>query len=175
MRLSQVRPTVSFLLLVLVATSLFAADGRITGRVTRDNGSPIGGVIVQALGTNRATLTDVNGNYTLTVPPGTYTLNFSAAEHTATQESITVGDGETVRADRQVDWRISVAETITVTSASRRTERIVEAPASVTVVSPQDIQAVASSGQAPRLVESAPAPRNGRRSLSRSTRWQRSS
>ncbi|MGZ8866853.1 MAG: TonB-dependent receptor [Thermoanaerobaculia bacterium] len=156
MNLSRVRLSVSLLILLLAATSLFAADGKITGRVTRDNGSPIGGVIVQAIGTNRATITDQNGHFTLAVPPGTYTLNLSAGEHVATQENVTVGDGETVRSDRQVDWRISVAETITVTSASRRTERIVEAPASVTVVSQADIQAVASSGQAPRVIESAP-------------------
>ena len=62
MNLSRVRLSVSLLALLLVTTSVFALDGRITGRVTRDNGSPIGGVIVQAIGTTRATLTDVNGN-----------------------------------------------------------------------------------------------------------------
>ena len=147
-----------FLFLVILCIAGAAlADGRITGRVTRDNGSPIGGVIVQALGTSRATITDASGNYTLdAVPAGTYTLNFTAGEHTATQEGVVVADDATVRADRQVDWRISMAETITVTSASRRTERIVEAPAAVTVVSTQDIEAVAASGQAPRVIESAP-------------------
>ncbi len=156
MNLSRVRLSVSLLAMLLATTSVFALDGRITGRVTRENGSPIGGVVVQAIGTARATLTDVDGRYSLAVPPGTYTLNLSAGEHTATVENVTVGDGQTVSADRQVDWRISMAETITVTSASRRTERITEAPASVTVVAVQDIEAVAASGQAPRVIETAP-------------------
>ena len=156
MVLSRLRPVTFILVSLLIAGSALAADGRITGRVTRDNGSPIGGVIVQALGTNRATLTESNGQYVLDVPPGTYTLNFSAGEHAATETGVVVTSGATVRLDKAVDWRISIAETITVTSASRRTERVVEAPAAVTVVSPEDIAAVAASGQAPRVVESAP-------------------
>src|SRR6185503_15349686 len=44
----------------------------------------------------------------------------------------------------------------TVYSASRRTERVVDAPAAVTVVPQEDIEAVAASGQAPRVIESAP-------------------
>ncbi|HEX6179304.1 MAG TPA: TonB-dependent receptor, partial [Thermoanaerobaculia bacterium] len=99
---------------------------------------------------------DVNGNYSLDVPAGTYTVNFSAGEHTATQENVTVTDGAASRVDKQVDWRISIAETITVTSASRRAERIVEAPSAVTVVAQEDVETIAASGQAPRLVETAP-------------------
>ena len=156
MVLSKLRLITFILVSLLIAGSALAADGRITGRVTRDNGSPIGGVIVQALDTSRATLTDSNGQYVLDVPPGAYTLNFSAGEHAATESGVVVTSGQTVRVDKAVDWRISIAETITVTSASRRTERVVEAPAAVTVVSPEDIAAVAASGQAARVVESAP-------------------
>ncbi|HUP48140.1 MAG TPA: TonB-dependent receptor [Thermoanaerobaculia bacterium] len=145
------------LALLLVAGSVLAADGRISGRVTRENGTPIGGVIVQALGTNRATLTDSAGHYVLDgIPEGTYTISFSAGDHGATERDVVVTGGQAARLDKQVDWRISIAETITVTSASRRTERVVEAPAAVTVISPQDVQAIAASGQAPRMLESAP-------------------
>jgi outer membrane receptor for ferrienterochelin and colicins len=145
------------LLLLLLATSLFAADGRITGRVTRADGSPVGGVIVQPVGMSKATLTDSNGNYTLDgIAPGTYTLSFVAGERTATEANVVVGDGETKRVDKQVDWNISFAETITVTSASRRAERIVEAPAAVTVATQEQIEAAAPTGQAPKIIETAP-------------------
>jgi outer membrane receptor for ferrienterochelin and colicins len=154
----MVRPRLPILVLtvlLLVATSVFA-DGRITGRVTRSDGSPLPGVIVQAIGTARAVVTDSNGSYVLEgIPAGTYTLSFTAGEHTASQDNVTVTDGATTRADQNVEWRISIAETITVTSASRRTERIVEAPAAVVVASEEDIQAAAPTGQAPRIVENA--------------------
>ena len=142
--------------LLLLATSAFAQSGSIAGRITRANGSGIGGVIVQVVELSRVELSDSDGNFRFgNVPAGPYTVQFTAAEQVAT-ENITVAAGATARADKQVDWNLSVAETITVYSASRRTERVVDAPAAVTVVAQEDIEAVAASGQAPRIIESAP-------------------
>src|SRR6185295_9592347 len=70
--------------------------------------------------------------------------------------NVVVAGGETKRIDKSVDWSIGIAETITVISASRRSERIVEAPAAVSVASQEAIQAAAPTGQAPRIVEDAP-------------------
>ena len=149
---------------LILITLLFAfipilawADGRISGKVTRADGSALPGVVVQAIGTGKATLTDSTGVFLLEgVPAGRYDISFTAGEHAATQEGVVVNDGETARVDKQVDWRISIAETITVTSASRYTERVVEAPAAVTVISMEDIEALAPTGQGPKLVENAP-------------------
>jgi iron complex outermembrane receptor protein len=150
-------PRLLLVTLLFAFTSLAAwADGRISGKVTRSDGSPLPGVVVQAIGTGKATLTDSTGVFLLEgVPAGRYDLSFTAGEHAA-QEGVTVTDGETTRVDKQVDWRISIAETITVTSASRYTERVVEAPAAVTVIPVEDIQALAPTGQAPKVVENAP-------------------
>jgi iron complex outermembrane receptor protein len=151
------RFTLALAILILSASALSAADGRITGRVTRTDGSPLAGVVVQALGASTAAITDTNGAFQLDgIAPGTYTLNFSAGEYTATEANVTVSSGQTARVAKTVDWRISMAETITVTTASRRTERIVEAPAAVSVASEQTIEAAAATGQAPRIVENAP-------------------
>ena len=142
--------------LILLAVPLFAANGRITGRISRADGTGIGGVIVQIVELSRVELSDSEGNFRFdSVPPGTYQLSFVASDQ-ASQDSITVTDGQTARVDKRVDWQLSVAETITVYSASRRTERVVDAPAAVTVVAEEDIEAVAASGQAARIVESAP-------------------
>jgi iron complex outermembrane receptor protein len=141
---------------LICTTSLFAADGRITGRITRANGSGIGGVIVQVLELSRVELTDSGGNFTIAVPPGTYSVQFVAGDQAVTESNVTVTSGSSTRIDKQVDWQLSLAETITVYSASRRTERLVEAPAAVTVVPQEEIEAIAASGQAPRLVETAP-------------------
>ena len=57
-----------------------------------------------------------------------------------------------------------VVETITVTAASRRPERIVEAPASVSALTPEEIERHAVDDQAPRLIASLPgvqAPQSG--------------
>jgi outer membrane receptor for ferrienterochelin and colicins len=142
--------------LMLFATSVFAQQGNISGRITRTNGSGIGGVIVQVVELSKVELSDSNGNFRFAVPPGTYTLSFVAGEQAVTETGVVVTSGGTTRVDKQVDWNLSVAETITVYSASRRTERVVDAPAAVTVVAQEDIEAVAASGQAPRIVEAAP-------------------
>ncbi|HYI13432.1 MAG TPA: TonB-dependent receptor [Thermoanaerobaculia bacterium] len=144
------------LLTLLAVPSLFAANGRIAGRITRADGSGIGGVIVQIVELSRVELTDSDGNFRFdAVPEGSYTLSMVAVDN-AVNENVTVAGGQTARVDKQVDWQLSVAETITVYSASRRTERVVDAPAAVTVISEEDIEAVASSGQAARIIENAP-------------------
>ncbi len=155
--MSRLRFTFALALFLLSASVAAAADGRISGRLTRTDGSPLAGVVVQALGSSTATITDSNGAFQLDgLAPGSYTLNFSVGDHTATEANVTVRSGETSRVTKSVDWRISMAETITVTTASRRTERIVEAPAAVTVASEQQIAAASPTGQAPRIVENAP-------------------
>ncbi|HEX2834968.1 MAG TPA: TonB-dependent receptor [Thermoanaerobaculia bacterium] len=141
---------------MLSAVPLFAADGHIAGRITRANGTGIGGVIVQIVELGEAKLSDANGDFVFVVDPGTYSLQFVAGDQAANETNVVVASGGTTRVDKKVDWNLSVAETITVYSASRRTERVVEAPAAVTVIAPEDIAAIAPSGQAPRLVESAP-------------------
>jgi iron complex outermembrane receptor protein len=144
------------ILIVLFAVPLFAAQGRITGRITRADGTGIGGVIVNAIEASQGTLTEPNGTFTLSVPPGTYTVQFVAGEQVATENGVTVESGGSTKVDKKVDWNLSIAETITVYSASRRTERVTEAPAAVTVVPQEDIAAIAPSGQAPRVIETAP-------------------
>jgi outer membrane receptor for ferrienterochelin and colicins len=144
------------ILMTLLAANLFAANGSIAGRITRSGGSGIGGVIVQVVETGEVQLSDGNGDFRFTLPEGTYSLQFVGGEHVATESNVVVRPGATTNVNKSVDWNISVAETITVYSASRRVERVVDAPAAVTVLSQQDIAAVAPSGQAPRLVESAP-------------------
>ncbi len=141
---------------LLFAVPLFAAHGHIAGRITRSNGTGIGGVIVQIVELGEAKLSDANGDFVFEVDPGTYTLQFVAGDQAASESNVVVTSNGTTRVDKKVDWNLSVAETITVYSASRRTERVVEAPAAVTVIAPEDIAAIAPSGQAPRLVESAP-------------------
>jgi len=157
MALGRTVRSLSFALLIsFFAVSLFAAHGHIAGRITRADGGGIGGVIVQVLETGDATLSDANGDFRFQIPEGTYSLQFVAGENVTTEQNVVVPPGGTARVEKKVDWKLSVAETITVYSASRRVERVVEAPAAVTVVAQEDIAAVAPSGQAPRLVESAP-------------------
>jgi outer membrane receptor for ferrienterochelin and colicins len=153
---STSRIFVYLVLLMSGSLPLFAAHGHIDGRVSRQDGSGIGGVIVQVVQLSLVEATDSNGSFRFEIPPGTYTLEFTAGEQVASQQGVSVVDGQTTKVDKVVDWKLSLAETITVYSASRRTERVVDAPASVTVAAPEQIAAAAPGGQAPRIIENAP-------------------
>ena len=77
---------VTFMLALLATTALFAQN-KVSGTVT-DNVGPVIGASVMEKGTNNGAITDLDGNYTITVRPGA-TLVFSSIGY-ATQE-IAVG------------------------------------------------------------------------------------
>ncbi|HSF38675.1 MAG TPA: DUF2012 domain-containing protein, partial [Thermoanaerobaculia bacterium] len=147
------------LALLLLGAGLAPAQetGRIEGKVSRTDGTAIGGVSVRIDELDRSVLTESDGSFVLTdVPPGTYGLSFTLVDRTAEQAGVQVAAGGTARVDKQVDWDVSFAESITVYSVSRRAERVTEAPAAVTVISQEDIQREASTGQVPKLIEFTP-------------------
>jgi outer membrane receptor for ferrienterochelin and colicins len=145
------------LLLLVAGLAVAQETGRIEGKVTRDDGTPLGGVSVRVEGSNRSAQTGSDGTYRLDgVPAGPHTLTFSLSDNSTTETGVEVAAGATRTVDKTVDWDVSFAETITVTSVSRRQERVTEAPAAVTVVSPEEIEREASSGQVPKLLEFTP-------------------
>ena len=66
----------TFMLALLATTALFAQNRSVTGTVT-DNVGPVMGASVMEKGTNNGVVTDLDGNYTITVRPGA-TLVFSS-------------------------------------------------------------------------------------------------
>jgi len=67
-----------FLCFCLYFVSSWAQTRTITGRVTaEDDGSPLPGVNVVLRGTVSGTVTDANGNYSISVPANTNTITFS--------------------------------------------------------------------------------------------------
>ncbi|MDX1630823.1 MAG: TonB-dependent receptor [Thermoanaerobaculia bacterium] len=131
--------------------------GSLTGQVVDDEGNAIGGVTVVVNEVSMAEITDNEGHYELTgVPDGTYSVTFSLGDHSRIVEEVVVRPGRETTLDQELDWEVSFAETITVFSASRRRERIVEAPAAVTVVPEAEIERQASHGQLPKLLEFTP-------------------
>ncbi len=142
----------------LLSTALFAqATGRIEGRISRKDGTGIGGVTVVIQSTSQATLTDSDGRYSFSgMPAGTYDLTFTAGDSSDTATGVEVQAGKTRTIDKQVDWDVSFVDTITVYSASRQNEKITEAPAAVTIVSEEQIERESTHAQLPKLLEFTP-------------------
>ncbi|MDX1500805.1 MAG: TonB-dependent receptor [Thermoanaerobaculia bacterium] len=144
--------------MVVVVTAALAAAaerGRISGQVVRPDGSGVSGVAV-ALDGRPAAVSDNRGWFHVeAVEAGDHELFFTLGSNAATA-AVTVKAGVTAGVRQEVDWEYVYAETLTVRGASRRVERVVDAPAAVTAVTPQAIALRASAGQLPRLLESSP-------------------
>lgn len=141
---------------VCTVPAVAQTSGAIDGKVVRENGKGIGGVTVVITETGQVEITNNEGVFRFTaVPSGTYNVSISLGDNADTREVDVVAE-QTARPEFTVDWDISFAETITVFSASRRVERVVDAPASVTLVTEEDIDRQSSTGQLAKVLEFAP-------------------
>jgi outer membrane receptor protein involved in Fe transport len=135
------------------------ATGQVAGRVSNGE-TPLRGVTVAVLhGTDviKTTLTDDQGAFTFDgIQAGTWSLAFTMGTNIEYTDGVVVRAGETTTVNRQVPWEKGFDTLVTVYAASRRLERIVDAPGAVTPVTSQDIQLGAASGQVPRLLEFSP-------------------
>lgn len=64
-------------ILISIAPTAFAQSVTIKGNVKDTQGAPIPGVAVKVQGTTQGTLTDIDGNYSITVPSSKSTLIYS--------------------------------------------------------------------------------------------------
>jgi outer membrane receptor protein involved in Fe transport len=144
-----------FSLSVVFAQGTGTIAGKATDAKTKD---ALGGINVLVKGTTFGAATDNYGKYMIrNVPEGVYTIVFSAIGYTPVEVAdVAVKVDETATADAGLSSRaIPMGETI-VFGASLRPERVVEAPAAVSVVGLEEIKNQVGHGQLPRLLESQP-------------------
>ncbi|HEU5303035.1 MAG TPA: TonB-dependent receptor [Gemmatimonadales bacterium] len=148
------------LLVLTLAPGPAAAQGTgtVTGTVTRaGEGSALASVSVTVQSTGQSTVTGTDGKYTLRrVPEGPQTIVFRWLGYRPTEAQVNVDADATVTADAALE-PVAVALTeLVVEGASRAPERIVEAPAAISVVDPQVLQTTSITGQAPLALQAVP-------------------
>nr|WP_276898210.1 TonB-dependent receptor [Pedobacter kyonggii] len=83
----------SLFILLFFASTAIAQDRTITGTVTSsDDKLPIPGVSVRVTGTQIGTVTDANGKYSVKVPSGSKTLDFSFIGYLVKNQAITASN-----------------------------------------------------------------------------------
>lgn len=128
-----------------LAAPAAAQTGSISGRVTDVyNGEPLAGVSVTLAGEDAGSATDGDGRFTLDAEPGTRSLVFTLAGYEPRRL-----DGIRVAAAGQTEVEVALSPeelmlNPVVVTASRREERALNAPASVSTVSSEDIARVAA-------------------------------
>jgi outer membrane receptor for ferrienterochelin and colicins len=130
--------------------------GQIFGQVTRTDGSTLSGVEVSVSELGASRVTGPTGTFRFdNVPVGVYNLVFRLGDNTATMAGVKVAAAATALVEQRVDWEATAAETFTVFAASRRTQRLVEAPAAVSIMTETDISSQTVHDQLPMLLEFA--------------------
>ena len=123
----------------------FAQQGTINGRITdAETGNPLAGASVEAVGAGDPQGSNEEGRFTLTVPPGTYSLVVKLIGYETTRvDDVSVPAGGTVDIDITVRSQAVVLNPVVVT-VSRRQEKALDAPASISTVSADEIERVAA-------------------------------
>ena len=139
----RVLRVLSSLALLVVPTLGFAQNGTVTGTVTdgRTN-TPVGGARVQAVSATSvvaATQSRDDGSFRLSVAAGTYTIVVNRIGFRPGNASVTVSAGGTATANVVMSEAVVELNPV-VTVASRREEKSLDAPASVSVV---EVRAIA--------------------------------
>src|SRR5687767_12922663 len=145
----------SFALLAAAMPSSAAAQtGRISGAVTDSTRAALGGTQVTVVGTRFSGVSDVTGRYTIGgVPAGTYDLRVQRLGQRA--QTVT---GVVVTAGQETQINVALATVPlslggVVVSASRRAEKITDAPATITRIDAAAIQHTVGNSFAPALKE----------------------
>jgi len=150
MRYRLVLRCLAIALVSLLAPAVLAAQGSITGTVTDSLRSPLGSARVTAGGV--VATTDESGRYTIRdIPAGVYTVRAQRIGHRAGLASnVTVRSGEETRLDFAL-MNVAIELAPQVVSVSRRTERVTDAPATVTRIEAEEIENTAGNSFAPAL------------------------
>jgi len=141
----------------IVTAQPATGSGRLEGVVVREDGSGIGGVVmvVEELGLRE--LTDATGKYAFgRIRPGTYTVVSTLGPNSLRQLGVVITARITTTLRTVVDWPLSIFESIVVNGTTRLPERLVEAPAAVTVLGSDELATQASHGQLPRVLAGTP-------------------
>ncbi|MFN8323029.1 MAG: TonB-dependent receptor [Chitinophagales bacterium] len=119
-------------LFIFISCFLIAQDITISGNVQDDNKQPLPGATVVVKGSNVGTTTDDAGNYSLTVPKDAKTLVISYTGFTPKEIAIKNNQGNYVA---NVDMTTNdIGLNQVVVSASKKKEKLLDAPASISVV-----------------------------------------
>ncbi|WP_196895333.1 TonB-dependent receptor [Aureivirga marina] len=112
-----------FVFISLLTVSAFAQKGTLIGTILdKDmNNEPLAFADVVIQGTTIGTSTDIDGNYSLQVDPGTYTVSISFIGYETLTESFTIAAGETKRIDKTLGANEGVTlETIEIRGSRKK-------------------------------------------------------
>jgi TonB-linked SusC/RagA family outer membrane protein len=116
---------VSFVLTLLLCTTIAMAQVRISGKVTGKDGSGISSISVLIRNTNFGSVTDNTGAYSISanIKPGSYILDFSGVGFRSTEKSLQVGNATSYTVDASLAEDVLNMDEVVLTGTSAGTTR----------------------------------------------------
>lgn len=154
---------------LLGCTTVLAQSVR--GRVTdATNGTNLPGVSVVVVGTTTGTTTDSQGQYSLRLDPGSYTLRISFIGYQTETVPVQVTAGTTATADvRLKESLASLTEVVVVGSRSTQARTSTETVAPVDVIQSRDLQATGQVDLTQQINFVAPSFNSSRQTIADGT------
>lgn len=131
------------MLLLICFTSIHAQDVEVSGKINDENNLPMPGVNILLKGTSSGTVTDAEGNYKMLVPSASKNpiLVFKYIGYAEVEKPVNTSAG----ANQVMTFKMALEDrglNAVIISASKRKEKLIDAPASVTVMNVKQIETV---------------------------------
>ena len=137
---------------LITTTLLFAlffiganAQSTISGIITDDSDTPLIGATVYIVELGKGVATDINGKYSIDVPPGTYTMEVNYIGFSSTTRQVTADGAQSMSVALGTD-NLALDEVVVTGTFSSRSQK--ESPISMTYLSGVQLQQLAASSQA---------------------------
>ena len=131
-----------FVSLLIIAANIFAQQS-ITGTLTNEDGKPVANVTVSVKNLDKTTTSDANGNYTIEIPEGFNTLIFKKTGFKV-QEVVIASNIVNIKMTYAIvdvfDLSLEELLKLEVITASKTEQKIKDIPASVVVITKEEIE-----------------------------------
>ncbi len=132
---------VLLLAVAVTSISLTAQTGTVSGIISDAEG-PLIGANVLVKGTLKGVITDFDGNYSLKLAPGTYTITTSYIGYSGQEAEVTVEDGQNTKLDFLLSEGVTFDEVVVI--GSRATNRTnTDAPVPIDVINIEKLTSAA--------------------------------
>jgi len=141
-----------FAFILIFAFTTYAQNYKVSGKVESLNtGEALVGANVYLIGTSWGAASDVNGNYTMTVEPGTYTISCSYIGYDKIEKEIDVTGDLTVNFS-MVEYQFTLSVTVISDRAKER-----ETPVAFTNIDKRQMEFNLGSKDIPLVLNTAPS------------------
>lgn len=130
----------TMLLCAFLSIASFAQTGSVSGTVVDAvTQQPLMGTSIVVRGTNTGAVTDANGTYRLAnLEPGTYMLDVFFMGYETVSRQVMIAQGATITEDFNLQESSAIMDEIVI-SANRRPQKVTRAPATVNIITAEEI------------------------------------